>query len=205
MHRRELLKIIATFTGAAVVGGDLFLSGCVQATGNNPGFSENTLALLNEVGETILPTTDTPGAKAANVAEVMKTVVTDCYPPDHQEAFMAGIDQLQHACKEKFSMKFEKCTPEQRHSLLVALEEEAKEFNNKQRETDAPRREAMKKEDREYDFVQSPRHYYTMMKQLTLLGYFSSEVGATQALRYLPIPGRYDGAFPYKSGDKAFA
>jgi hypothetical protein len=44
-----------------------------------------------------------------------------------------------------------------------------------------------------------------MMKQLTLWGYFSSEIGMKQALRFLPIPGRYDGALPYKKGDKAWA
>lgn len=205
MHRRELLKLIATATGAAVVGGELFLSGCVRAASDDSGFNDHSLALLNEVGETILPTTDTPGAKAANVAEVMKTVVSECYPPEHQEAFMAGMEQLQDVCMTRFSKKFEKCTPEQRHELLVSLEEEAKEYNIKQREKDNPKREALKKEDREFDFVESPRHYYTMMKQLTLLGYFSSEVGVTQALRYVPIPGKYDGAYPYKPGDKAFA
>jgi hypothetical protein len=44
-----------------------------------------------------------------------------------------------------------------------------------------------------------------MMKELSVLGYFSSKEGATQALRYLPIPGKYDGSFPYKKGDKAWA
>jgi hypothetical protein len=43
------------------------------------------------------------------------------------------------------------------------------------------------------------------MKELTLLGYFTSEVGATKALRYVPIPGRFDGCIPYKKGDKAWA
>ncbi|MEI8059954.1 MAG: gluconate 2-dehydrogenase subunit 3 family protein, partial [Ferruginibacter sp.] len=55
------------------------------------------------------------------------------------------------------------------------------------------------------NFVSAPSHYYTMMKQLTLLGYFTSEIGSKQALRWVPIPGKYDGAYPYKKGDKAWA
>ena len=52
---------------------------------------------------------------------------------------------------------------------------------------------------------EQPSHYFTMIKQLTLWGYFSSEIGATQALRYVAIPGKYEGCVPYKKGDKAWA
>ena len=55
------------------------------------------------------------------------------------------------------------------------------------------------------NYVGSPSHYYTMIKQLTLWGYFSSEIGSKQALRWVPIPGKYDGNLPYKKGDKAWA
>jgi len=50
-----------------------------------------------------------------------------------------------------------------------------------------------------------PAHYFTMMKQLTLLGYFTSKPGATEALRYVPVPGRYEGCIPYTKGEKAWA
>ena len=53
--------------------------------------------------------------------------------------------------------------------------------------------------------AEQPTHYFTMIKQLTLWGYFSSEIGATQALRYVAIPGKYEGCVPYKKGDKAWA
>ena len=49
-----------------------------------------------------------------------------------------------------------------------------------------------------------PPHYFRMMKELTILGYFSSEIGCTQAVRFIEVPGRYDGAAPYKKGDRAF-
>ena len=64
-----------------MIGGDLILSGCKSEVSTDLTFSAKNLTLLNEIGETILPKSDTPGAKDANVAEVMKTVVTDCYTP----------------------------------------------------------------------------------------------------------------------------
>jgi hypothetical protein len=70
--------------------------------------------------------------------------------------------------------------------LLTAIDKEAKEY------------QAAKQKD-------DPSHYFTLMKQLTLLGYFTSEIGATQALRYEAVPGRYEGCVPYKKGDKAWA
>jgi hypothetical protein len=73
-----------------------------------------------------------------------------------------------------------------RTSFLTALDREQKEFSV----TKKP---------------EEPNHYFSMMKQLTLLGFFTSEVGATQALRYLPVPGRYDGCIPYNKGDRAWA
>ena len=95
------------------------------------------------------------------------------------------------------------CTPQQRHDLLVSLDKEAKAYNDAQWEKDKPARETAKKDNK--DFEGSPKHYYTMIKQLTLLGFFTSKPGATQALRNVPVPGRYDGALPYKKGDKAFS
>jgi hypothetical protein len=47
-------------------------------------------------------------------------------------------------------------------------------------------------------------YFFKTIKDLTITGYFSSEIGATQALRYEEIPGRYDGDLPYKKGDKAW-
>ena len=204
MERRELLKIIATFTGAAMIGGEFLLSGCKMDPSDAVAFDTQQMALLDEIGETILPATKTPGAKDAKVAEVMKTVVTDCYTPESQKAFMDGIVQIDKESKKKFRKNFMEASPEQRAELLNALEEEAKKYNEEVDKKDEPRREELKKKDKEFDFVSSPKHYYTMMKQLTLLGYFSSEAGMTKALRYLPIPGRYDGAYKYTKGEKAF-
>lgn len=211
MDRRELLKMIAVLTGGAVIGGEVFLSGCTPSTKSAAGFSATNIALLDEVGETIIPATDIPGAKAAQIGEFMKTIVTDCYTESQQTAFMKGIGQLDEACKKMHGKEFMKCSAEERHDFLVSLEKEAKAYNEKRDADDKLLREANDEANKKLpwkdqkEFEGGPSHYYTMMKQLTLWGYFSSKVGATQALQNVPVPGRYDGNETYKKGDKAYA
>ena len=206
MDRRELLKMIALVTGSAVIGGEFFLSGCTSSgTKTEAGFSPGNISLLDEVGETILPATSTPGAKAARVGEFMKMYVTDCYSQAEQDAFTKGIVALQDACQKKFGKSFVECTPEQRAGLLTNLEQEAKAYNSEQTEKDKPTYEDLKKKNQWDKFVASPVHYYTMMKQLTLLGFFTSKEGASEAMRHVSVPGKYDGALAYKKGDKAYS
>lgn len=202
MDRRELLKKIAILTGGVVIGGDVFLSGCT--TGAKAFvFSPETIALLDEVGETIIPATATPGAKAAAVGEFMKVMITDCYTVAEQKVFTDGVEKLQEVCNKMHGKSFMDCTPQQRHVLLVTLEKEAKQFNDKKNEAEKEEREIAKAA--KQPFVGAPPHYYTMMKQLTLWGFFTSKTGMTETLRHLPVPGRYDGALPYKKGDKAWS
>ncbi len=204
MERRELLKMIALLTGGAVIGGEVFLSGCKSGAKTDAGFTAANIAMLDEVGETIIPATDTPGAKAAKIGAFMQTMVTDCYTQEQQDVFTQGMAQLNTACEKVNGKSFMDCNAEQRKSFLITLEKEAKDYNIKR---DEKEKEAMENARKTMDpnFVKAPSHYYSMMKQLTLLGYFTSEIGATKALRLLPVPGKYDGAYPYKKGDKAWA
>lgn len=204
MQRRELLKVIAVLTGGVVIGGGVFLSGCKTELKNGEGLlSIDQMSLLNEIGDTIIPVTDTPGAKAAKVGEFMNVYVSDCYRADQQKAFTEGISALEAGSKKQFNKNFMELDLDERMKLLTGLEAEAKAYNQQLREKEQPARDAARKEMKEF-FGAAP-HYYTLMKQLTLLGYFTSEIGMKQALRFLPVPGKYDGAFPYKKGDKAWA
>jgi hypothetical protein len=211
MDRRELLKMIAVLTGGAVIGGEVFLTGCKAGGKADVGFTASNISLLDEVAETIIPATTTPGAKAAQVGEFMKIMVTDCYTEAQQTVFRNGIAALDKACKEKNGKSFMECTPVQRHDFLVSLEKEAKDFNTKRDEEDQPKREAIEKSNSglplrdQKEFEETPGHYYTMMKQLTLLGFFTSKTGMTETLRHMAVPGKFDGAFPYAKGDKAWA
>jgi len=197
--------MIALVTGSAVIGGEFFLSGCTSGVKTEPGFTPSNISLLDEVGETILPATSTPGAKAAQVGEFMKSYVTDCYSKADQDQFAKGIVALQEASQQKFGKSFMDCSPEQRAELLNGLEKEAKEYNKNLDEKEGPAFEELKKKNQSDKFVAAPRHYYTMMKQLTMLGFFTSKPGATQAMRHVAVPGKYDGALSYKKGDKAYS
>jgi Gluconate 2-dehydrogenase subunit 3 len=191
MDRRELLKMVALLTGGVVIGGEVFLSGCnsndkTATTGATGAFSKDDISFLDEVAETILPKTNTPGAKDAEVGAFMTVMVNDCYIEADQKIFHEGMKKLDEASNKLNSAGFIKSTPEQRHALLVNLDKEAKEYGKTKKPDD-------------------PNHYFAMMKQLTLLGFFTSKPGATQALRYVAVPGKYEGCIPYKKGDKAWA
>jgi hypothetical protein len=185
MDRRELLKMIALVTGGAVIGGPAFLTGCSpdqKLPTAGIAFSKAETDFLNEVADTILPATQSPGAKAAHVGEFMTVMVNDCYEAADQKAFYAGIKQLDEACEKLHGASFMNVDAAQRTTLLEKLDKEAKVYQS-----------------------EKPNHYFTMMKQLTLLGFFTSEPGCKEALRYIAVPGKYEGDVPYQKGDKAWA
>lgn len=187
MNRRDALSRVALILGGTIIGAEAFLSGCKNpATSAAGSFSAEDIAFLDEVGETILPATSTPGAKEAKIGQFMKTIVTDCYEKKDQDIFATAIPKLKEASKKKYSKDFMELSAAEKHDLLVDIDKEAKDYNKTKKEGD-------------------PNHYFSMVKQLTIWGYFTSEPGATKALRYVAVPGHYDGNFPYKKGDKAWA
>lgn len=208
MERREAVKYISILLGGALIGGDSFLLGCKSNTGKEMEFSPDQIAYLDEIADTIIPTTSSPGAKAAKVGQFMTVMVNDCYEAGDQKVFKEGMQKLNKASKEKYNKEFIQLSPAERKEFLITLDKEAKAyqekvkaFNDKENAKEVEARNSGKKYERQ---KMSP-HYFTMMKQLTLLGYFTSEIGCTQALRYNPVPGKFEGCVDYKKGDKAWA
>jgi hypothetical protein len=206
MNRRDAIGRVALLMGGAVIGAEFFISGCKSNTTTQVTdlFDADHVAFLNEVADTILPTTSSPGAKAANVGQFMAVMVRDCYTPADQKTFLEGIGKLDDASKKQFSNKFLDLTPQQRTEVLIALDKEQKDFTA-QRDKQLAADMLSHKGDAKYKAPELPNHYFRMVKQLSLLGYFTSEIGATKALRYIAVPGRYDGCVPYKKGDRAWA
>lgn len=190
MNRRDALSRVALILGGTVIGANVFLEGCTpadkKAATTGAAFTADDIAFLDEVAETIIPETDTPGAKAAAVGAFMTVMVNDCYTPADQEVFKQGINLLKEAANKKFNKSFMDLTAAEKNTFLNELDKEAKEY------------QSSKKSDQ-------PNHYFRMMKELTLLGYFTSEPGATKALNYVLVPGKYEGCVPYKKGDRAWA
>ena len=186
MNRREAISRLALLMGGAIVGAEAFVNGSVlpgQPTG--PGFSARDLALMDEIGETILPATSTPGAKAVGIGAFMAMMVNECYDPAHQAIFQAGLLAMEAGAQSQFGCSFVDALPAQRSSLLKKIDADARSHHDAQASG-------------------APSHYFRLMKEITILGYFTSEAGCTQAIRYLEVPGSFSGDVPYKKGDRAW-
>src|SRR5215204_2144988 len=211
MDRRELLKMIAAATGGVVIGGEFFLAGCKNpdaGIGTSTTFTESDIAFLDEVAETIFPKTSTPGAKEAKVGQFMTVMVNDCYTEEDQKAFRDGRTAINTACEKLHGHDFMKASPEQKKAVLISFEKEVNDHQEKRRdfmkEQDDLEKKAQANGDTNFKRKTMSSHYFTMMKQLTILGYFTSKEGRTSATNYQPVPGKYNGDVAYKKGDKVF-
>ena len=187
IDRREAIRRVTALMGGVVfVGGSDLLTAVERAHARAATartqvgtFTAQDIALLDEVADTILPTTSTPGAKAAHVGPFMAVMVTDTYDEQQQGLFRDGVAKLNAA-------GFMAATPAQRLAQLEALDREQKTYMDNRAEG-------------------APPHFFRLMKELTLFGYFTSEIGCTQALRYRETPGRFDPCVPYSPGETIWA
>ncbi|GAB3167696.1 gluconate 2-dehydrogenase subunit 3 family protein [Telluribacter humicola] len=175
MNRREAVQRIALLMGGA-------LSAPVMAgamgekiyDGPSLNVTAEQEALLAELADVIIPTTKTPGAKAAGAEKFIVRVMRDCFPLKDQETFYNGLARLNTESKTKFGKSFEELPLPQKNEMVKHT-------------------------------MTSDTPFFRRMKELTVTGYFTSEIGATQALEYLPIPGRFEACRPLKPGQKAWA
>jgi hypothetical protein len=226
INRREAIRrVSALLGGVAFVGGSDLLA-AVEKAGSDvarvPGkFSAQDVAFLDEIAETILPETKTLGAKAAKTGAFMALMVSDCYSPAEQKAFLDGMRKVDEASRKADNVAFMAATPAQRLALLTALDHEQKRVMDAREAADRKRKglspvtgdEAEAKAENVPGTVagaaqtstREPAHYFRMMKELALLGYFTSKIGYTQAMRYVEAPGRFDPCIPYTPGEPAWA
>lgn len=195
LTRREAIKSMAILMGASVVGPRL-LAGAF-GTGTTAGFSATDLALLDEIGETIIPATNIPGAKAVGIGGFIAMMVNDCYTVQTQAAFKAGLTRLTRDYRARYNEDFTGGQQKNRLEFLGELDREQRKHTAENRQ-----------KTESYESGKSPDevspHFFRVLRDLTVLGYFSSEVGSTQAVHYLEVPGRYDGNVPYKKGDPTY-
>jgi len=207
-RRAAIQRVTALLGGVALVGGDALLSSCAaprsralsSVDAGDAMFSAADIAFLDEIADTILPETDTPGAKAAETGAYMALTVRDVYSPENQQVFLAGMRQLEEECVREHGVGFMDATPAQRLALLERLDREQKAYMD-------ARAAARRGEPSPVPGVtaDSPPHYFRLMKELALVGYFTSEIGYTQAMRYVEPPGRYDPCVPYEPGERIWA
>ncbi len=194
MNRRDAIMRVSTMMGGTLAAPWLtsMLSGCSNSPEEKQAilesFTPEVKNLLAEIAETIIPATDTPGAKEAKVQDYIADIVADCFNEKDRTAFFNGLNDLQKKANETYQKGFEQLDEKQRIEFLTKMEQEAKDYA----EANKGNKEA-------------PAHIFRTLKGLTLTGYFTSEPGATKALTYVHIPGKYVGCMPLEKGQKAWA
>lgn len=213
-RREAVLRVTALLGGVALIGGSALITGCRPENKLGKPFTTDEIAYLDEIADTILPTTSTPGAKAAQTGAFMALMVKDTYSAEDDKTFRDGMGKLNDAMKSKYGKTFMEATPQQRLEMLQTLDKEQVDYGAKMRAEAKRKSDEFLAERQQNPPTQSanatqmaeepPTKYFRMMKELALLGYFTSEIGMTQAQRYTEAPGRYDPCIPY-DGKPAWA
>lgn len=186
MNRREALQRAGLVLGFAISAPTLsaVLQGCKakpELTFTPTFLSPEQASLVAEVAEIIIPKTDTPGAKDAGVPAFIDILVKDCYKKEDQDNFLKGLDEF-----DKGANGFMDLSPEEQVAYVTKVHGEAQAASK-----DAPK--------------DAPRPFILTMKELTVVGFFTSEPGATQVLQYVAVPGAYKGCIPLSEVGKTWA
>jgi hypothetical protein len=189
VNRRDSLKALSAVTAHALFPSVLVAAAEAAAGLEASGevwtprwFRPPRTPMLEALVDTILPPTDTPGALQARVHVFVDLALRDCYTPAEQRLFVDGLEALVSECQVRHGRPFEACSPEERLALLVPLD--AASF--------APDTGAR-------------GSFIRILKDLTLVGFFTSRIGATQVLAYEAVPGGYRGCLDLRPGQKGWA
>ncbi len=189
MNRRDAIKNASILLGGVLSASAI--SGVMSGCKADPKidwapkfFTAEEGSTLEAIVERIIPKTDTPGAKDAGVHTFIDQMMAEFFPEKDKTTFRDGLKKVEAEAKSAHGKSFAALTPEQQDEVLAKFDAEAYD----------PTR---KKDD--------PPHFFRNMKELTVLGFCTSEVGATEFLRYDPVPGAYKGCIPYSEVGAAWA
>lgn len=183
IDRRDALAGMAAMFGAALFA-PIARAAAAQVPAISDGppsapvFSAQQRALMTALSERVMPTTDTPGAIAAGVPEYIEKLLADWSVPADRKPILAGLDAIEAHSQRDYKVAADKATAAQQDALLTLAME---------------------------DKLPGGADFFDKFRQLVLTGYFTSEVGITQEREYLPVPGQYDGAFPYSKVNKVYS
>jgi hypothetical protein len=190
LSRREALGRLTLLLGSAIstpaVGA--ILPGC-RAEPPTPDWVPQALTsdqfnLLEVLVDRIIPTTDTPGARDVGVPSFIDRLLQDWADVNERERFLTGLAAIDEESRESHGALFREATREQQNELLARLDEEG-----------------VRARDDEVD----PLPFFAILKEWTLVGYYTTEIGATQELQWLAVPGRYDGNLPLDEVGRTWA
>jgi len=185
IDRKEAIKRAGLILGGVVFAPNILgvLKGCTATPGDwDPVlFSDDQARLVSALADVILPEDDTPSASQAGVPKFIETMVNEVYNEEQRQQFLDGLDRFGEDYRSEIQADYLDGSDEQKyeftyHQHRIAIEETPGE---------------------------SP--FILTFKELTMLGYFTSEPGATQVLRYMAVPGMYDGCMPLEEVGRTWA
>lgn len=177
MYRRDLLKFSSLLLGSAVSGSvsnALAAAAPIHTGLGKTIFNEGQQISVVLLSEMIIPATDTPGAIEAGVPDFIATIVSEWYNNDERASFFRGLKELDSYCQVANGRNFYEASEELRLEALRKQEQIASEGETGEGQA-----------------------FFDQIKELVVVGYYSSEVGAKQEWRYLPMPGQYDGNYDF--------
>jgi hypothetical protein len=199
MNRREAIQRTAMVLGYAVSGPALIgvLNGCKatpEAAFKPEFFTMEQARLVEELTEIILPRTDTPGAKDVGVPMFIDKLLKDVYSTDDQERFTRNLTAFDEGARQAYGSSFVNCNEDEKSAYFKKTHDEViQQLSNN-----------------------GPSGWWNVggagekpfmveIKELTILGFFTSEAGATQVLQYNQVPGPYKGCVPLQEVGKQWA
>jgi len=199
MNRREVIRRTAMTLGYAITGPSLIgvLKGCKATPEINYKpvfFTGEQAAIVAELSEIIIPRTETPGAKDAGVPGFIDSMLKEVYSEEDQQKFLKGLSEFEAEAQKEYGDSFISCSRENQVALFKKQHDAAVAAMG----TGGPTGWWNTGGGADKPFV-------LKVKELTLLGFFTSEAGATQVLQYNPVPGPFQGCVPLSNVGKAWA
>jgi glucoside 3-dehydrogenase (cytochrome c) hitch-hiker subunit len=221
IDRREALRRAALLLGGALAAPTVagVLAGCQAARVPDGAWAPRALTraqadLVAAIAEHILPETDTPGARAAGVHRFIDAMLAESYPAPERQRFLAGLADVDARAERASGRSFLQCAATDQRALLDVLDREAfaatasppdrppeTPGSRPGSDTDPGRKSGVRGGTPDEPVVR----FFRTMKQLTLVGYYTSEIGATRELHHSPVPGRYDGCVPVAQVGRTWA
>lgn len=175
--RRAAILLGGTLSAPAIAG---VLAGCDSRSAGNGALTSRQLDLVATVAEHIIPETDTPGARAADVHVFIDKMLAEHYPAADKQRVLDGLADLDARSDQDCGRPFIRCSERDQRALLTRIDQQA--FADR-----------------------SEPHWFRTMKELTVLGYYTSEIGATRELKYVAVPERFDACVPFEQIGRTWA
>jgi hypothetical protein len=196
-NRREAVSRIALMVGGAFTAPTLFAMEAKESgqflNADAFSFTDVQRQVVAAVAEHIIPKTNTAGAIDAGVPAFIELMLKDCYKAPEHASFLKGVNDLIKA-------KFLSQNHEGQVAVLTLLESNTKDM---MRSYQQRRMKVGDNVDKETLEGANGVPFWRLIKELTLLGYYTSEKGIEASFIYQPVPGKFE-ATKLMPGQKSF-